>query len=663
MKTNNKIMNILLPDNKIYLIIILFLNFAMLYYNMVIGILGLVTLVALTLYGIVTSREKMKTWSNYIENLSQDLGSAAQSSLINIPVPLSLVNLEGKFVWYNSKFTDMVEEEGLLNSNITEVLPQITIDEILSRELESIDVKVGERSFQVKKNMVSIEAKNKDDSVIIMLYWIETTAYSKLKIKYNEERPLMAFVQVDNYDEVVNNTKEEKLPFVLSEIESKINAWGARMNGMVKRYQNDRYMIIFENKFLSNLEEKKFSILDEIREIDMGNKIPVTLSIGVGANAKNLEQLEEFAFSALELGLARGGDQAVVRKNSAFDFYGGKTKAVEKRNRVKARVVAHALRPLFDESENIYIMGHKYPDMDAFGAAIGVYRAAINRGKKAYIVLNEVNETIVSVYNLFKDDPTYQFVTSEAALEKSTPEDLLFVVDTHRPSFTECPELIGRMDRIVLFDHHRRGTEFIEETSLTYLEPYASSTCELVTEVIQYIDEKGILKEHEAEALLAGIMLDTKNFSVKTGVRTFDAASFLRRSGADTMKVMQLFQDDFETIRLKSDIVSEAQILHRRVALSVYRRPIKNIKLIASQSADLLLRVRGVDVSFVIGSDLEGEIVVSGRSMGEANVQVILEKLGGGGHLTTAGAQFKDKSIDEVEQLVIDEIETYIKEA
>ncbi len=663
MKSNNKVMNILLPDNKIYLIIILILNFAMLYYNLVIGILGLVTLAALTVYAMVTSREKMKTWSKYIENLSQDLGSAAQSSLINIPVPLCLINLEGKLVWYNSRFTEMVEEEGLLNTPITEILPQVTMDEILTREIDSVEVKVGERSYQVKKNVVSIEAKNHDDSVIIMLYWIETTAYSKLKLKYNDERTLMALIQVDNYDEVVNNTKEEKLPFVLSEIESKINAWGARMNGSIKKYQNDRYLIIFENKFLANLEEKKFSILDEIREIDMGNKIPVTLSIGVGANAKNLEQLEEFAYSALELGLARGGDQAVVRKNSAFDFYGGKTKAVEKRNRVKARVVAHALRPLLDESEDIYIMGHKYPDMDAFGAAIGVYRAAINRGKNAYIVLNEVNETIVSVYNLFKDDPIYQFVTPEVALEKATTEDLLFVVDTHRPSFTECPELIGRMDRIVLFDHHRRGTEFIEDTALTYLEPYASSTCELVTEVIQYIEEKGILKEHEAEALLAGIMLDTKNFSVKTGVRTFDAASFLRRSGADTVKVMQLFQDDFETIRLKSDIVSEARILHQRVALSVYRRPINNIKLIASQSADLLLRVRGVDVSFVIGSDLDGEIVVSGRSLGEANVQMILEKLGGGGHLTTAGAQFKDKTIDEVEKLVMEEIEAYIKEA
>ncbi|MBN2260789.1 MAG: DHH family phosphoesterase [Clostridiales bacterium] len=660
MKKNNKIMSILLPDNKLFLWIILVLDIAMLYYNLLIGVAGVIALAVLAIYSIVNSREKMKKWTKYIENLSEDLGNAAQSSLISLPIPLSLINLEGKLVWYNSKFSDMFSDKDLLDNEINKFIPQISVEELLKDDSENSEYKIGEKYYYLKKNIINIDAKNKDESVILMLYWIEMTSYVKLKIRYNEERPIMGMIQVDNYDEVINNTKEDKVPFVLSEIESKINLWAARLNGMIKKYQVDKYMIIFENKFLTNIESKRFTILDEIREIDMGNKIPVTLSIGLGVNGKNFDQLEEFSFSALELALARGGDQAVVRKNSNFDFYGGKTKAVEKRNRVKARVIAHALRPLMDESNEIFIMGHKYPDMDAFGAAIGIYRAAINRGKEAYIVLNEVNESIKNVFELFKDDETYKFIKSEDAISRVDAGDMLIVVDTHRPSFTECPELIEKMDRIVLFDHHRRGAEYIENTSLNYVEPYASSTCELIAEVLMYIEDKVFIRDIEAEALLAGIVLDTKSFSLKTGVRTFEAASFLRRYGADTVKVMQLFQDDFETIRTKSDIVAEAEITHDAIAISIYRKPLENIKLIASQSADELLKVRGIDVSFVIGIQPNNEVIISGRSLGEKSVQLILEKLGGGGHLTTAGAQFVDQTIDEVREMLIKEIDEYI---
>ena len=659
---SNKIIDALIPNNKIYLWIILVLNITMLYYNKTIAIIGLVILVGLIIYNIFNSREKMKKWTKYIENLSQNLGTAAQSSLINLPMPLSLVNLEGKLIWYNSKFSDLFSERDLLDVKISKIVPQLDMEDVFSGEYESNEFKIGEKFFHLKKNIVNIDSKNKDERVILMLYWIDVTSYSKLKIKYNDERPIMGLVQVDNYDEVINNTKEDKVPFVLSEIESKINLWTSRMNGVVKKYQKDKYLVIFENKFLTNLESKKFTILDEMREIDMGNKIPVTLSIGLGVNGKNFDQLEEFTFSALELALARGGDQAVIRKNSHFDFYGGKTKAVEKRNRVKARVIAHALRPLLDESNEIFIMGHRNPDMDAFGAAIGIYRAAINRGKEAHIVLNEINESIKNMYNLFKDDDTYSFISSQDAISKIDAGDMLVVVDTHRPSFTECPELIERMDRIVLIDHHRRGTEFIEDTLLNYLEPYASSTCELVTEILQYIEDKVSIREIEAEALLAGIILDTKSFSLKTGVRTFEAASFLRRYGADTVKVMQLFQDDIETIKSKSSVISGAEIVHENIAISVYDLPLTNIKLIAAQSADELLRIRNIDTSFVIGVQPDGQVIISGRSLGEKSVQIIMERLGGGGHLTTAGAQFEETTIEEVKKLLMNEIDIYIKE-
>jgi c-di-AMP phosphodiesterase-like protein len=659
---SNKIIAMLMPNNKVYLWIILVLAIALLYYNKIIAFSALFVLIVLIVYNIFNSREKMKKWTKYIENLSQDLGTAAQSSLINLPMPLSLVNLEGKLIWYNSKFSDLFGERDLLDVEIDKVIPQLDIETLLSGGHESSEFKIGERHFQLKKNVVNIDSRNKDERIILMLYWIDVTSYVKLKNKYNSERPVVAMVQVDNYDEVINNTKEEKVPFVLSEIESRINTWVSRMNGMVKKYQKDKYMICFESKFLSNLEAKRFSILDDIREIDMGNRIPATLSMGVGGNGKDFDQLEEYAFSGLELALARGGDQAVVRKNSHFEFYGGKTKAVEKRNRVKARIIAHAMRPLIDESNEVFIMGHKYPDMDAFGAAIGIYRAVINRGKEAYIVLNEVNDSIKNVYELFGDDPTYKFISSQEAISKIDVGDLLVVVDTHRPSFTECPELIERMDRIVLFDHHRRGAEFIEETLLNYLEPYASSTCELVTEMLQYIEDKSSIREVEAEALLAGIILDTKSFSFKTGVRTFEAASFLRRYGADTTKVMKLFQDDFETIQIKSEIITNADIHFDSIAISICEKPMSSIKLIASQSADELLRIKGVDTSFVIGQQNNGEVIISGRSLGNRNVQLILEKLGGGGHLTTAGAQFENTTIEEVMKRLLVEIENYISE-
>ncbi|MCK5763685.1 MAG: phosphoesterase, partial [Clostridiales bacterium] len=353
MKKNSKIMNVLLPDNKIYLLIILFFNFTMLYYNVVIAVVGFIALVILTVYSILNNRDKMKKWTKYIENLSQELGNAAQSSLINLPVPLCLVNLEGKLVWYNSKFSDMLSEKNILDKEISKLIPQLSLENIISGDVESLEIKIGDKYFHLKKNVVNIDDKHKDDSVIIMFYWLEVTTYIKLKTKYNEERPILGIIQVDNYDEVIHNTKEEKIPFVLSEIESKINLWASRLNGMIKKYQKDKYMVIFENKYLINIESKRFTILDEIREIDMGNKISATLSIGIGVSGKNFNKLEEYSFSALELALARGGDQAVVRKNSNFDFYGGKTKAVEKRNRVKARVIAHALRPLLDESNEI----------------------------------------------------------------------------------------------------------------------------------------------------------------------------------------------------------------------------------------------------------------------------------------------------------------------
>jgi c-di-AMP phosphodiesterase-like protein len=481
-------------------------------------------------------------------------------------------------------------------------------------------------------------------------------------MKYNNEKPVVAIIQVDNYDDVLQSTDEGVRPIVIAEIDRKINLWVNRMNGMIKKYQKDKYLVVFEKRYLENLEAKKFTILDDIREIDVGNKIPVTLSIGVGVNGKNLNYLEEYAVTALELALGRGGDQAVVRKIDTFEFYGGKTKAVEKRNKVKARIIAHALRQLINQSEKVIIMGHKIPDMDSFGAAMGVYRAAINRGKDAYIVIDKISAGIDNVYKKFQGKEEYKFISCSEALEIFDHKNLIVVVDTHRPSFVQCPELIEKSDRIVLIDHHRRGTEFIENTVLTYLEPYASSTSELVTEILQYMDDKINIEKIEAEALLAGITVDTKNFSFKTGVRTFEAASLLRRAGADTTEVRQLFQDDLSTFIARANVVRNAEIIEESIAISVCEEDIENVQLVAAQGADELLNIKGITTSFVMGKSDDGAILISGRSLGNINVQRILEKLGGGGHLTVAGAQLKDITFYEAKTMLINAIKEYLEE-
>ena len=654
---NNKLTNPFKESVNFYLVFIGILTGIIAYYDQVLGMVSLVLFAGLIFYNWYSNRIRSKKWRKYVENLSTNIDSAARYAVFNLPVPLVVIDLDGRINWYNSKFTDMVEEKSVIGKSIDKLISSITLEQVkAATPIEGI--KVSEKVYDVYTNIVGLDEEN-PENVIIMLYWFDTTAFTNLRTKYDDEKTLVALINVDNYDDVMNETKEEKIPFVTSEIEKKINLWANRMNGLIKRYQPDKYIVIFERKYLENLETKRFAILDDVREIDAGNRIPVTLSIGIGVNGKNPVALEEDAYASLELALGRGGDQAVVRKKNTFEFYGGKTKAVEKRNRVKARVIAHGFRSVIDESSHVVIMGHHSPDMDSFGAAIGVYRSVLNRGKEAYIVLNEVTDAISNVYELFKDKDIYKFISSEEAYDLVDENMLLVVVDTHKPSLTECPELIERTDRIVLIDHHRRSTEFIENTVLKYMEPYASSTSELIAEIIQYMENKPRIEKEEADALLAGISVDTKNFTLKTGVRTFDAAAFLRRQGADTIRVRQLFQDDLETFTEKAFIVGNAMRYHETIAISSSDKSSDSIQLIAAQAADDLLNIRGINASFVIAQKHDGTVIISGRSLGDVNVQIILEKLGGGGHLEVAGAQFKDTSIESVKLRLIAAIDEY----
>lgn len=654
---NNKMSNPFKETVNVYLLVIAILVIGLAYYNPILGIIGFFILLTMILYNWYSDRNKSRKWRKYIEAISTNIDSAAKYAVFNLPVPLVVIDYDGRINWYNSKFTEMVNEKSAIGKSIFNMIPQLLIDQLKNGEQQE-GVRIGERSYDVYANQVTLDEENP----IIMLYWFDITEYFDLKMKYREEKPLVAMINVDNFEDVMNETKEEKIPFVTSEIEKKVNLWATRMNAMIKRYQKDKYIAIFESKYLENLEAKRFSILDEVREIDVGNKIPVTLSIGIGVNGNTLAQVEEDAYTCLELALGRGGDQVVIRKKNTFEFYGGKTKAVEKRNRVKARVIAHGFKSLIDESSRVMVMGHKSPDMDSFGAALGIFRGVLNRGKEVHIVLHEVTDAIVNVYESIKGKDIYKFLTPEQAIEAIDEDTLVVVVDTHKPSLTECPELIELTERIVLIDHHRRSTEFIDKAVLKYMEPYASSTSELVTEILQYMENKPKIEKEEADALLAGITVDTKNFSLKTGVRTFDAAAYLRRQGADTTRVRQLFQDDLDTFIEKAAIVGTAIRHKETIAISTSAVTSASIQLIAAQAADDLLDIRGINASFVIAKTLEGTVFISGRSLGDINVQIILEMLGGGGHLEVAGAQFKDADIEEIKNRLIQSIDQYFEE-
>ncbi|ABR50836.1 phosphoesterase, RecJ domain protein [Alkaliphilus metalliredigens QYMF] len=661
---NTKFFKLLVPDTRIYMIIISLLIIIISIYNHVIGIIGVFFLAYLLYYNLKITNIRREEWTQYIEGISSDIDSATKYAILNLPIPLTIVEFDGTITWYNPKFIEVTNKKDLLEKDIQDVIPNFNLREILNEQQEQVQqVNINGRHFEVLYNIVKL-SKNHASNYIIMLYWLEVTEYEGLKKKYEEEKPIVGLFQIDNFDEVMQSTEEMNRPLIAAEIEHRLNIWVNRLGGFIRKYSKDKFVVVFQKQHLEKLEVKKFDILDEMREINLGNKIPITLSVGIGAEGKIPLETCDFANAAKNLALGRGGDQVALKRSDKISFYGGKTKAVEKRTKVKARVIAHALKQLIEQSDNVFVMGHKGSDLDALGAAVGIYRASKNRDKEAYIVLNGSNPSIDGLTARLYEKEEYRnnIITCEEAKTKIQPSSLLIVVDTHRPNFTECPELLEISEKIVVIDHHRRGTEFIEETVLNYQETYASSTCELVTEVLYYMDDKVNIEPLEAEALLAGIAVDTKNFTFKTGVRTFEAASLLRRAGADTISVKQLFQDDLETIIARAEIVKRARVINETIAISTCEEPIESVQLVSAQAADELLGVRGITASFVLGKKDDTMIFISGRSMGAINVQVILEKLGGGGHLTVAGAQLENCTMEEAEKVLKETINAYLEE-
>lgn len=633
------ILNLLLPA---FLIGFLF------YYNKIIASISFIILLYILLAEYYGVKRKKIELDRYIEDIFFSMDKASKTVLAKIPLPAVILNDRGEIIWYNTHYSQTFNE----NEEIKKLIKKYVTAK--TEELKG-QIEFNGRYYSVLKIESSFKKKREGDTSATLLFF-DDTDYVQLKKSLATSRPVVAHIMIDNYEEALMSVEDVKRAVISSEIEKKLSEWASSIKAFLKKYDDDKYFAIFKEGELKKLEENRFDILDKIRETGEEMRVLLTLSIGVGAEADDFLTLNEYASSALDLALGRGGDQAVVKRGDKISFYGGRTQAVEKRTRVKARVIAHALRELIKESSTIFIMGHNFMDFDSLGAAIGMYRACADLGKKAYIILDKSNVAIDELVKKIKATDGYEelFIKSSEVKNMVDENSLLIVVDTHRPSYLSYPEIVELIDRIVVIDHHRRGKEFIDKAVLVYLEPYASSASELVTEILQYIVEKVDLKPIEAEALLAGIAVDTKNFTFRTGSRTFEAASFLRKKGADTTSVKQLFQNDLASYIIKATIVKNAEILDNGIAIAISPPAANN--LIIAQAADELLTIKGVKASFVL-LQREEDVAISGRSMGDVNVQIILEKLGGGGHLTVAGAQVK-KPMEEV----LNELKQAIKE-
>lgn len=652
-------------DNKIYLIVVALMSIIIGIYQPVFGMIGALVSIYLVYHTFVQANKNNREIIKHIENLSDSFESATKHAIFNMPFPLVIIDEKGSIKWYNTPFLDMVIEEDILNERIYDLFPKFALEDLLNtKEGDSLEIKYDKEHYLVYPNFVDSRRTSGSGEKLTILYWVHNTDYVNLERRYREQQTIVALAYVDNYDDVRSNTPDINRPLLLAEIDKRVVEYFSGYEALVRKYENDKYLIIMNNKALEDIQEKRFDLLDEIRELKIGNTIPITLSMGVSATGANLMESHINAKAAIDIALGRGGDQAVLNKEGVYDFYGGKSKALEKRNKVRSRVIGYALRQLIDQADTVFVMGHKNPDMDSFGASIGILRGIRNRNKNGYIVLGGENPSIKNICDKLKNEQAelLDFIIPSAKAEDLISEDsLMILVDNHKPSFTEAPELLELVKKVVIIDHHRRGAEFVTDPVLVYLEPYASSASELVTEILSYMTDNINLTKFEAEALLAGITVDTKNFSFQTGVRTFEAASILKRAGADTISVRQLFRDEFDIFLYRAEVIRKSKIIYDKIAIGKLENETKDSLLIAAQSANELLDINGVEASFVLAHN-DDRIHISGRSLGNISVQLILEDLGGGGHLTSAGTQLLGVEITEAEEMLIKSIEKYLEE-
>lgn len=575
-------------------------------------------------------------------------------------IPIFMLDKFGEIKWANKFFLAISNEEDMIGRDIRTVFPQMNIAEIYKLNTTcEMPLVINERRYLMKGKKLSTN----DEEFLFCAYLVDDTENALLRKKIEDQRCIVGYFCIDNYEEIMQSIEEVRRPMLAAVIDRRINQWFKEKEVVITKFDKDKYMMFFTKKVLKDMEERKFDLLDELRQIQVGNELPVTVSIGIGKNMTSLLASKEDAKAAFDLAQGRGGDQAIIKNIDKYTFYGGKTKEVEKSTRVKVRIKAYVFKELLNQADKVYIMGHKNIDMDCLGAAMGVYRAAAIVGKKAQIILNEPTFAIQALYNRIMESSEYNdlFISHKEAEEQLTKDTLVVIVDVHRRSYLEYPELIDHTKNIVIFDHHRKSTDFIEDAVLTYIETFISSTCEMIAEILNYLTDKVKLTQIEADALLAGITIDTKNFVFKTGVRTFEAAAFLRRSGADSSRVRLLFQNDMEIYKARAAAIKDAQMWPYDLAVSEVSGNLPNANVVAAQVADELLNIKGIQASFVL-TKMEEDLLISARALSDINVQRIMELLGGGGHATVAGAQFKDITVEEAKVKLREAIENYFEE-
>ena len=639
------------------------------------GGIGTVFTAVYLLLGILLYFHRRPVLLNELISFATQYGQVQKSLMKNFALPYALLDAEGKILWMNDEFLYLTGKDQKYRRFIGNIFPEVTMNKLpLPEEVRDFEVVYQDHDFRLNMRRVEIDElldgsqiidADKEKNYLIAAYLFDETELKKYMRKNQEEQLVTGLLYLDNYEEALESVEEVRSSLLIALIDRKINKYFASIDGVVKKLEKDKYFLVMRRKSLEQLKEKKFNILEEVKSVNIGNEMAVTISIGIGINADSYAHTSESARIAMELALGRGGDQVVIKDGNNITYFGGKSQMMEKTTRVKARVKAHALKEFMSSKDKIVVMGHKITDVDSFGAAIGIYRAARTLEKKAYIVINNPTSSIRPLMDGFLHSQDYDsrmFVTSHEAKEIVDDNTVVVVVDTNRPGYTECEELLYMTKTIVVLDHHRQSKDIIQNAVLSYIEPYASSACEMVAEILQYFSDGIRIYNIEADALYAGIVIDTDNFTSKTGVRTFEAAAFLRRCGADVTRVRKMFRDDVSSYRAKAETVRTVETYRDSFAIGICPSSgLDSPTIVAAQAANELLDIDSIKASFVL-TDYNNLIYISARAIDEVNVQLIMERLGGGGHINVAGAQLKDATVNGAIIQLKDTIDQMIKE-
>ena len=660
---NDKILDKLISKNIIYIAIITLLCISLSVYNLRWVIPSIVIFLLTIMYTVWISSKKRVEIENHIQDLTSDISSASKGNLVNTPIPLVLMETNGNIVWRSKSFVKEFQNIDIA-TYLNPIVKEIKLD--IEKNDENIEIA---KQFNIDKKVYKIlgsilkAKKRKQKEYVLSLYFIDETKYNELFDNYNNSKTCIGIAMIDNYEEIMQIVLPERRIELLAKIEKEIINWVTKTGGLIIKTERDSFIYVFEQKYLSEFEKEKFNILDVVKSIEVDLRVPITLSIAISNDGASNYEKYKTALAAMEIVLGRGGDQAIVRKNGKYKFFGGKTLEVEKRAKVKARTVAQSISNVIEDSDNVIIVGHKNIDIDAIGSALGLYRLSKTLNKNCYIVSEPTGKSLGKFLEVLKNDEEYKNVilTENEGMQVTTENSLLIVVDTHKTSYVEFPELLEKVQNKIIIDHHRKAPDCIENVKISFHEVYASSTAELVTEIIQYAREDIKLTLLEAESLYGGIMVDTKNFTFKTGVRTFEAAAYLRKYGVDIIRVKKWFQADLESYNTIANIVRNVEVYNDTIAIAVYEEENDDANLICAKTADELLTISDITASFVMAK-LGDTVCISGRSIGDINVQIILEKLGGGGHITLAGAQLENVTLEEAKEELISRINEYFAE-